>query len=124
VFPTPEMDKDSIDEEDNEVKQIEVYEDSSFLLTRSGHLYSWGNNDNGFLGREVKLDMKSTSAEDRKKHLSFSTKTPGKVEKLLNIELKKIKIVDGKFMGFLVDEWNHQDSEDDDGDDFGSDSEN
>lgn len=105
MFPTPEMNNlDNFDEEFPFAKQIEVYEDSSFLLTESGSLYSWGSNDNGFLGREVKLDMKQFGAGEKKKSLAFSTKTPGRVDKLGNTELKRIKIVNGRFLGFLADE--------------------
>jgi alpha-tubulin suppressor-like RCC1 family protein len=35
-----------------------VFEDSSFLLTESGKIYSWGKNEHGFLGREAKINVK------------------------------------------------------------------
>jgi alpha-tubulin suppressor-like RCC1 family protein len=62
--------------------QIEVFEDSSFLLTDEGNIYSWGRNDHGFLGREAKIDIKSLAFNDKRKRLAFSTFTPGKVIKL------------------------------------------
>jgi alpha-tubulin suppressor-like RCC1 family protein len=43
--------------------QIEAFEDSSFLITNNGSLYSWGKNDHGFLGRESKFDFKSMSKD-------------------------------------------------------------
>lgn len=36
-------------------KQIEIYNDSSFLLTEDGLIYSWGKYENGFLGREATI---------------------------------------------------------------------
>jgi alpha-tubulin suppressor-like RCC1 family protein len=38
--------------------QLAVHEDSSFLLTAAGSIYSWGKNENNFLGRETKFDVK------------------------------------------------------------------
>jgi len=35
-------------------KQIEVYDEASFLVTEEGALCSGGNNENGFLGRDAK----------------------------------------------------------------------
>lgn len=84
-------------------KQLEVYEDSSFLLSEDGYLFSWGKNENGFLGRQANLDIKQISMGDRKKKLTFSTFTPGKITKLEKLPIKKIKIVDGKFMAYLID---------------------
>lgn len=58
--------------------------------------------------------MRSLSAQEKKKTLTFSTKTPGRVDKLGNIELTKIKIVDGKFMGFFRDQMEFVESDDED----------
>ena len=50
--------------------QIEVWQDSSFLLTDEGVLYSWGKNEHDFLCRETKLDQRSGTA------LTFSNTYP------------------------------------------------
>lgn len=83
--------------------QIEVFEDSSFLLTEEGTIYSWGRNDHGFLGREAKIDVKSLAFNDKRKKLAFSTFTPGKVSKLEKYSIKKIKVVDGKFYAYFIE---------------------
>lgn len=104
------------DDEDNKMgslydpgAQIEVYNNSNFLLTREGKLWSWGDNKDNFLGRETKVDLhdtlggsKSLSDADHKKALSFSTCLPGQVEKLKNYTIEKIKIVEGKFFAFFT----------------------
>jgi alpha-tubulin suppressor-like RCC1 family protein len=69
-----------------------VFEDSSFLLTESGTIYSWGKNENGFLGREAKIDIKIIAFNDKKRKLAFSTFTPGRVTKLDNYNVKNIKV--------------------------------
>jgi alpha-tubulin suppressor-like RCC1 family protein len=80
-----------------------VFEDSSFLLTVYGKIYSWGRNDHGFLGREAKIDIKSLAFNDKRKRLAFSTFTPGKVVKLDKYPIKRIKVIDGKFYAYLID---------------------
>lgn len=97
-------------------KQIEVYENSSFMVTDEGALYSWGRNDHGFLGREAKLDIKAMQSGDKKKKLTFSTFTPGKIMKLEKFNIKRIRIDNGKFFAFLIDNIvdtheDHKDSE-------------
>lgn len=71
-------------------KQIEVYEDSSFLVTEDGALFSWGKNENGILGREAKLDVKMMSVGDKRKKLMFSTFLPGRVTRLDKFTVKRI----------------------------------
>jgi len=70
--------------------QIELHEDSSFLVTEEGALFSWGNNEHGFLGRDAKLDVKMMSLKEKKKKLTFSTFTPGRVTKLEKYNIKRI----------------------------------
>ncbi len=53
VYPTQDM-KMEIENFFDFGKQIEIFEDSSFLVTEEGALYSWGRNENGILGREAK----------------------------------------------------------------------
>jgi hypothetical protein len=84
-------------------RQIEVYEDSSFLVTEDGVLYSWGKNENGILGRDAKLDVKMMSAGDKRKKLLFSTFVPGRVTRLDRFTVKRVKVADGKFMAYFVD---------------------
>lgn len=84
-------------------KQIEVYEDSSFLVTEDGVLYSWGKNENGLLGRQAKLDVKMMAMGDKRKKLTYSTFVPGRVVKLERFNVKRISVVDGKFMAYFAE---------------------
>lgn len=89
---------------DDIAKQIEVSEDTSFLLTESGRIFSWGKNDHGFLGREAKFDIKQMAYNDkRKKKLAFSNFVPGMVQKLKAYVVKKIKVIEGKFYAYFVE---------------------
>ena len=63
-------------------KQIEVWEDASFLLTEEGRLFSWGRNENNFLARAHALDVKPLGNNDKRNKLLFSNFTPGPVTKL------------------------------------------
>lgn len=82
-----------------------AYEDSSFLVTESGALYSWGKNDHNFLGRETKLDLKSTSASlSQTDRLKFSNSVPTRIRKLEKYRFSRISIKDGKFMAFFIDD--------------------
>ena len=87
----------------DDAKEIEVYEDSSFLVTHDGKVYSWGRNEHGFLGREAKLDVKTLSTGDKKKKLAFSTFVPGKIEKLERYFVSKLVVKEGKVMTFFAD---------------------
>jgi len=81
IYPPQDMRKQIENEQDDfdPAKQIEVSEDSSFLLTESGKIYSWGRNDHGFLGREAKIDVKLHASGDKRKKLAFSTFQPGRI---------------------------------------------
>jgi Regulator of chromosome condensation (RCC1) repeat len=77
-----------------------VFEDSSFLVTDEGSLYSWGRNENGFLGRETR--PLTTQASGGNGKLTFSNFTPARVRKLEKFPIKRISIKDGKFMAFFI----------------------
>jgi len=105
VYPTVEMIKEmELVNLFDYARQIEVYEDSSFLVTEDGVLYSWGKNENGILGREAKLDVKLMSLGDKKKKLLFSTFVPGRVTKLEKFNVKKISVTEGKVMVYFVEQ--------------------
>lgn len=105
VYPTVEMEREmELDNIFDYGKQIEIYEDSSFLVTDEGVLYSWGKNDNNILGREAKLEEKAMSVGDKRKKLTFSTFVPDRVKKVERYNIKKIKIIDGKFMAFFAEQ--------------------
>ena len=55
------------------------------------------------MGREAKIDIKSLAFNDKRKKLAFSTFTPGKVIKLEKFNVKRIKVVDGKFYAYFID---------------------
>ncbi|CDW85605.1 UNKNOWN [Stylonychia lemnae] len=103
VYPTVEMLKDNdLANFYDEAIQIEVFEDSSYLVTEEGELFSWGKNENGMLGREAKLDVKMMTANDKKKKLTFSTFVPGRVTKLEKYRVRRISISEGKFMAYFA----------------------
>ena len=101
-------------EEYDRAKQIEAYEDSSFLVTEDGSLYSWGKNDNSFLGRETRLDMRSIGGhDDVGRKLPFSSFLPARVVKLEKFIVQRIHISDGKFMLYFVNKGGAPPSSDD-----------
>lgn len=65
VYPTEQPQGVPLDEsfDFDRAKQIEAYEDSSFLVTEEGAVYSWGKNENGFLGRETKLAVNQMTGQ-------------------------------------------------------------
>lgn len=68
-------------------------------------IYSWGKNENGFLGRESKTDLRtilSKEGDNTKKKIGFSNFFPEPVLKLAKFKVKRIAIKEGKFMAFLV----------------------
>jgi hypothetical protein len=104
VYPTSEVLSDlEIENLFDFAKQIVVYEDSSFLLTEDGVVYSWGKNDQGFLGRDSSLEVKLTAKTEKQRKLTFSTNTPGRVSKLDRFNVKRIEVSEGKFLGYLVE---------------------
>ena len=104
VYPTIEMQKEM--EYDNLfdwAKQIEVWEDSSFLVTEDGTLLTWGKNEGGVLGREAKLDVKMMAVGDKRKKLTFSTFVPGRVSKLDKFIVKRMSVREGKVMVYFAE---------------------
>lgn len=71
-------------------------------------VYSWGRNEQGFLGRESKTDLRNILSNDggggggTQKKLGFSNFYPEPVLKLAKFKVKRIAIKEGKFMAFLV----------------------
>ena len=105
VYPTIEMQKEM--EYDNLfdwAKQIEVWEDSSFLVTEDGTLLTWGKNEGGVLGREAKLDVKMMAVGDKRKKLTFSTFVPGRVSKLDKFIVKRMSVREGKVMVYFAEQ--------------------
>jgi alpha-tubulin suppressor-like RCC1 family protein len=73
IYPTEDhQDILSLQNQYDAAVQIEAFEDTSFLLTEEGYLFSWGFSDNGFLGREPTLDLKQFFESKNKKNLPFS----------------------------------------------------
>ena len=104
VYPTAEiMNQMELENLFDFAKQIEIFEDSSFLVTEDGALFSWGRNDHQFLGRDAKLDAKMMNASDKRKKLTFSTSIPGRVAKLDRFSVQRIAIKEGKVMCFFVE---------------------
>ncbi|TNV87452.1 hypothetical protein FGO68_gene14540 [Halteria grandinella] len=127
VYPTQEqLNRHDQDEtglpEYDKARQILAYEDSSFIVTEGGALYSWGKNDNNFLGRETKIDLQlpsnSTGSASQADRLRFSNSIPTRVKKLERYNFSRIAIKDGKFMAFFLDDINPSSSSQQDEDDM------
>lgn len=69
-------------------------------------MYSWGRNEQGFLGRESKTDLRnmlfSNDNTNAQKKLGFSNFYPEPLHRLAKFKVKRIAIKEGKFMAFLV----------------------
>jgi len=76
------------------------------LVTDDGRVYSWGRNDDGFLGREVRMNSKiATQDRDKyRKEIQYTTKLPGLVTDLERYHVKSIRVMEGKVMAFLEEQ--------------------
>lgn len=113
IYPEPQNASLLLEDENfDPAIQLAVHEDSSFLLTASGSIYSWGKNDNNFLARDTKFDVrqqmqnKGSASQMPQAGLKFSKMVPQRVTKLEKYKFQRITIKDGKFMGYLVNDLN------------------